>query len=75
MENEEEKGMKPIWYFVGLILGLMGFVITLSGIYYVMYPGQSHTELHYLHPDLWWGIIMMISGLIFWWKTKDLTVK
>lgn len=74
MENEE-KGMKPIWFFVGLILTAMGFVITLSGIYYVIYPNQDHTVLHNIHPDLWWGIIMMISGLIFWWKTKDVTVK
>ncbi len=73
MENEE-KGMKPIWYFVGLILSLMGFVITLSGIYYFFYPNQSHTVLQEYHPDFWWGLVMLISGLIFWWKTKDATV-
>jgi len=74
MENEQ-KGMKPIWYFVGIVLSLMGFVITLSGLYYVFYPSQSHTVLRNLHPDLWWGIVMMISGAIFWYKTKDTTVK
>ncbi len=72
---EEEKGMRPIWYFVGLILASMGLVITLSGVYYLFNPGQNQTVLSRLHPDLWWGLIMLISGILFWWKTKDVTVK
>lgn len=71
----EEKGMKPIWHFVGLILLSMGGIIILSGIWYLFKPSHSTTVLQELHPDLWWGTIMVLVGLFFLWKNKNVTVK
>lgn len=62
---EESKEMKPIWYFVGWILSLMGGLIFLSGIYYVIYPERSETVLSHLYPDIWWGAVMTIAGVLF----------
>ena len=61
----EEKKMKSIWYLVGLMLLGMGLIVTVSGFYYLFNPMNTKTVLAELHPDLWWGGIMVIAGLIF----------
>ena len=35
-----EHAMKPIWYFVGLILSIMGALIMVSGIYHLINPPE-----------------------------------
>jgi hypothetical protein len=62
---EQSNKMKPIWYFVGLMLSAMGAIILISGL--VDYFGniQSGTVLASLHPELWWGAVMIIAGAIF----------
>ncbi len=57
--------MKPIWYFVGLLLLSMGAIIMIAGIYQVLNPPPHQTVLADLHPSLWWGGVMTLSGLIF----------
>ena len=52
--------MKPIWFFVGLILLIMGGIIVLTGIYFMINPSADKKVLSSLHPDLWWGAIMVI---------------
>ena len=61
----DEKKMKSIWYLVGLMLLSMGAIVTISGVYYLFTPMSTKTALAELHPDLWWGGIMFIAGLIF----------
>ncbi len=56
--------MLPIWFFVGAILLLYGSIITAIGIHHVYHP-PSRTPLAEIHPDLWWGGIMLVSGAIF----------
>lgn len=56
--------MLSIWFFVGLILLVMGTIITLTGVYYLVKPSYT-TVLAHLHPNLWWGLIMVIAGLLF----------
>lgn len=73
-EQEKTTGMKPIWFFVGLILLSMGFIIFISGIYYLFNPSESSTVLTHLHPDIWWGAIMVIAGAIFIWTNRHATV-
>lgn len=70
----KEKGMKPIWFFVGLILISIGGIIAITGLVHLI-NHSSHTPLSDLHPDLWWGIIMVVFGLFFVWFTRKLTVK
>ena len=57
--------MKSIWYFVGLLLSILGGIITISALYSLMYPPETPKVLSHLHPDLWWGIIMLFFGLLF----------
>lgn len=72
--SEEVKGMKPIWYFVGIALLVIGGLIFLAGVYYWFNPGESQTVLVDLHPNLWWGAFMMSVGGVFIWKNYNVTV-
>ena len=59
-----EQKMLSIWFFVGLMLAVVGLIITATGINYVFHP-QEQTVLHELNPSLWWGILMSLAGLAF----------
>ncbi len=66
--------MKPIWYFVGLILLITGGIIFATGIYYLIIPPDTKTVLWEIHPNIWWGLIMIIFGLIMFLKTRKSSV-
>ena len=66
--------MKPIWYFVGLILLVMGGIILLTGIYQLINPPERTTVLSNIHPNIWWGAMMLLFGGILFWKTRKQTV-
>ncbi len=57
--------MKSIWYFVGMILTVMGAIITASAVYSLINPPAQPKIFSHMHPDLWWGIIMLAFGLLF----------
>ncbi len=57
--------MKPIWYFVGLILLSMGLVINLTGIYDLFSQTGSEKVLGGLHTNVWWGELMAFAGVAF----------
>jgi hypothetical protein len=59
------KKMKPIWYFVGLILLVMGVVILATGVYDLVRHVESNKVLARLHPAVWWGGLMTLFGLLF----------
>jgi hypothetical protein len=69
-----ELKMRPIWFFVGLILLVMGGVIFLSGIYQLLNPPEVKTVLAEIHPAIWWGGIMILFGGFMYWKTRNQTV-
>lgn len=69
-----EGKMKPIWFFVGLILLVMGIIIFLSGIYNLINPPAVKTVLANTHPDIWWGGVMIIFGGLMSLKTRKQTV-
>jgi hypothetical protein len=65
--------MKPIWYFVGLLLLVMGLLVFFTGIFFLISPPSHKTVLGETHPGVWWGAIMIIAGAIFLiknWKVK-----
>ncbi len=62
---QSEAKMKPIWYFVGLVLFSIGFIILLSGLYHLFVPHTTHKVLAHLYPDVWWGGLMTVSGVVF----------
>lgn len=74
-QTEKAPGMRPIWYFVGWVVGLIGLVILVGGFYNLANPEQMDTELAWLHPDIWWGAFMLICGFVFWYVSKDQTVE
>jgi hypothetical protein len=57
--------MKSIWYFVGLLLTVMGAIIAVSALYSLVHPPAQTKILSHMHPDLWWGIFMLVFGLAF----------
>ena len=69
-----EPKMKPIWFFVGLILMLVGGLIFISGIYQLIVPPTKITVLGETHPNIWWGIVMVAFGGLLYFKTRNETV-
>ncbi|HNS72560.1 MAG TPA: hypothetical protein PKI81_04075 [bacterium] len=56
--------MYSIWFFVGVMLTVLGLIIVSMGIYYIFAP-ETQTRLASLNPSLWWGAIMLVAGLLF----------
>ncbi len=56
--------MLSIWYFVGMMLTILGVIITAMGVYYIFNP-ETATAMAHLNPSLWWGLIMLLFGLLF----------
>lgn len=56
--------MYSIWFFVGVMLTVLGLIITGMGFYYIFNP-ETHTRLASLNPSLWWGVIILTAGLLF----------
>lgn len=67
--------MKPIWYFVGLMLTAMGSVILVSGLFDYSSESTANTVLSELHPAIWWGGVMIAAGLIFFLFNRKTTVE
>lgn len=67
--------MKPIWYFVGLILLAMGGIIFLTGVYYLFNTSSHNTVLANTHPNLWWGLIMVAFGALLYLKNRNKIVE
>jgi divalent metal cation (Fe/Co/Zn/Cd) transporter len=66
-----EPKMKPIWFFVGMILLVIGGIIFLNGIYLLFHPPVIKTVLADMHPDIWWGAIMILFGGVLFLKTRN----
>lgn len=69
-----EYKMKPIWYFVGMILLAMGGIIFLYGIYSLINPPEVKKVLADMHPDIWWGLVMILFGGFMFWKSRKQSV-
>jgi len=66
MENlngKTQDKMLDIWFFVSIILIAYGVILCLIGIYYIFNP-YTDVILGNLNPNLWWGGIMIVSGII-----------
>jgi len=68
--SKEPKAMKPIWYFVGLVLLSMGALILLSGLYGLVRGVRHETVLASLRPDIWWGAVMLVAGAVFYLRNR-----
>jgi hypothetical protein len=70
-----ENGMRSIWYFVGLILLIIGIIVFLAGIYDLINPSDHDLKLTGLHTNIWWGALIAVTGLIYTIKNKDKYVR
>lgn len=59
-----ERKLLSIWFFVGVMLTILGTLVTATGVNYIFHP-QYRTALAHLNSNLWWGAIMLVSGLAF----------
>ena len=74
MENDK-KGMRSIWYFVGLLMSVIGLIEMAAGISDLVFPSAEHVRLANLHANIWWGIIILITGLVYIVKNSNNYVK
>ena len=67
MSNAEQqlKPMKPIWYFVGWMLTIIGVLIVLAGLMNLYFHTPETSVTGYTHPDLWWGGIITLAGIFY----------
>ena len=72
---EETKGLKTIWYLVGIVIFIMGVLVILAGFIDVFGTSPPETVLADLHPGIWWGAIMVVTGGIFIYSNKGKEVK
>jgi hypothetical protein len=72
---ENEKGMRSIWFFVGLIMLLIGILVFLAGIYELINPTIQNVRLTGLHTNIWWGVLIAVTGAVYVVKNKNKYVK
>ncbi|HNR40478.1 MAG TPA: hypothetical protein PKN61_15690 [Acidobacteriota bacterium] len=65
--------MRSIWFFVGLMLLVMGAIVTAAGAWQLARPPAAPKVLAQYHPSLWWGLVMMVFGGVFLWAGRRRT--
>ena len=73
--SEKIEGLKTIWYLVGIVITIMGALVLLAGIVDFFSTASAKTVLAELRPGIWWGAIMLATGLIFLFSNKGKVVK
>jgi hypothetical protein len=63
--------MKSIWYFVGLMLVIVGGLVLVAGILDFFSPPATPTVLGGFHPAIWWSMIMLVVGAVFLFTNRD----
>lgn len=59
------RGFLSIWFFIGLLLTAYGLLITATGIYELSVPPANPPILASLHASIWWGLVLLVIGLIY----------
>ncbi|HTX36792.1 MAG TPA: hypothetical protein VME43_17305 [Bryobacteraceae bacterium] len=52
----------PIWFFIGVLLIVYGFLILGQGMWWLFAPPVHQTVLAELRPNLWWGALLLVVG-------------
>jgi hypothetical protein len=56
----------PIWFFIGLLLTIYGFMIVCYGCYEAFTGNYAAgVELTNLHTPIWWGGTLLVLGLVY----------
>ncbi len=56
-------GMLSIWFFVGVLLLIYGFLIFGSGLYGLSHPPS--VVLAGLNAGVWWGLLLIALGAFY----------
>ncbi|HCU05514.1 MAG: hypothetical protein A2X77_04120 [Gammaproteobacteria bacterium GWE2_42_36] len=64
-EPEQEHPISLLWFFIGLILLLYGLVIFTTGFVHYVDDQPFTTVLARLQPDMLWGGVLFVTGLLF----------
>ena len=59
----KQRAMIPVWFFVGLLLGVYGVLILLSGL--AEWSNPPKTVLAGLHAPVWWGALLVLIGVVY----------
>ena len=59
-----------IWFFIGVLLAIYGFLICGYGIYEVITGQTANVALANLHAPVWWGAIMLALGAFYCLRFK-----
>ncbi|HWB86725.1 MAG TPA: hypothetical protein VG675_21450 [Bryobacteraceae bacterium] len=62
MHGGPTKHVISIWFFIGVLLIVYGFLILGQGMWELFVPPAHAVILENLHIDLWWGALMLIVG-------------
>lgn len=62
----EKHEIIQVWFFVGVLLGVYGFLILVSGLAEWSHPPE--TTLANLHAPVWWGGLLLVIGSLYCWK-------
>lgn len=54
-----------IWFFVGCLLSIYGLLIFAAGVRAYSPLGDDPGPADHLHLPIWWGIAMMVLGVIY----------
>ena len=73
--SEKIEELKTIWYMVGIVIVIMGALVLLAGFIDFFSPSPPETVLADLHPGIWWGVIMVVTGGIFLFSNRGKVVK
>lgn len=57
--------MKSVWYFVGILMSLIGAIVTANGVYQLVSPPERQPVLGNLHAGIWWGVVIFLAGSVF----------
>jgi len=55
----------PIWFFIGSLLTVYGLLILGAGLYNLVNPPEHPLVLANLHMDIWWGLLLLVIGLVY----------
>ncbi|MGB7070758.1 MAG: hypothetical protein WBD22_14790 [Pyrinomonadaceae bacterium] len=66
--------MKSVWYFVGILLTVIGAILTVNGVYQAFSPPVHKPRLSELHAGIWWGAVILVAGILFLVTNRNKTV-
>ncbi len=71
-----QKRFISIWFFIGSLLFLYGVIILIASIYEAVAPSSNiHIVLKELNFGIYWGVLLILVGLLFFisfrpWKKQ-----